>query len=77
MYARVPIIPDPNITKIGLALNLRNTIIPDMNNKNSIILKLDRTIADFSAWNKAKVRIDSPADVIRATTAGRKLLRIV
>lgn len=69
--------PDPNITKIGLILNLRNATIPNMNNKNSITLKLDRTIEDFSAWNKAKVRIDSPAELIKATTAGLRLLRIV
>ncbi len=65
------------MTSIGFALNFLSAINPIINSENSIIRKLDKTISCFSAWNKAKVNIDKPAELIRATTAGRRLAKIV
>ncbi len=50
---------------------------PTTNNKNSTIRKFDNTISCFSAWKIASVKIDNPADEIRATTAGLKLAKMV
>ena len=73
----VPITPDPKMTNIGFTLNFLRAINPAENNANSTILKLDNIMSCFSAWNKARVNIDNPAELIRATTAGRRLANIV
>ena len=69
----VPSTPEPRITAIALILNFLRATMPPTNNNASMTWKFDRTISAFCAWNKARLKMDNPAPLINATTAGRRL----
>lgn len=65
-----PIIPQPNITAIGLGFHFLST---NSDNKNRITdtgFNVPISIENPLSPQKAKIKIDSPADAISATTAG-------
>ena len=63
--------PEPKIIVIAPSLNLRNKNKPTMNRIASIGLK-SASVIFISLANNARVRIDKPAQLIKATTAGRR-----
>ena len=78
-YIIVPTIPVPNIIDIALIFSLyflsKNNETP--NSPNSIIWKSLNWNEEKSAWKRASINIETPAEPINATTAGLSELNTV
>ncbi len=73
----VPITPLPKIIAIAFTLNFRRRNKPPTNKRASIILKLDSAKLLWSDPNNPNIKIEIPAEAIKATTAGRRADKIV
>lgn len=70
-YIIPPITPDPIITIIGFGFHLRNINNEEENNITDMMFIELKFITPLCSPKRARVNIDTPADAIRATTAGR------